>query len=86
MGTGIDAVLEAIVTRLPYPKVDRSAPFRALLFDCSYDKYRGALSMVFINDGSLMIGDHIQSCYTGKEYEVKTLSVLRPQEQNVNKL
>lgn len=86
LGTGIDAVLEAIVTRLPYPKVDRSAPFRALLFDCSYDKYRGALSMVFINDGSLMIGDHIQSCYTGKEYEVKTLSVLRPQEQNVNKL
>lgn len=86
MGTGIDTVLEAIVTRLPSPKVDRSAPFRGLLFDCSYDKYRGALSMVFINDGSLMIGDHIQSCYTGKEYEVKTLSVLRPQEQNVNKL
>ncbi|XP_050308215.1 translation factor GUF1 homolog, mitochondrial [Anthonomus grandis grandis] len=86
LGTGIDKVLEAIVTKLPSPTVNRDGNFRALLFDSSYDKYRGVLSLVFIKDGMIKVGDHIQSVYTRKSYEVKTLSVLRPQEIPVEKL
>lgn len=86
LGTGVDKVLEAIVERLPAPVVDRSAKFRALLFDSSYDKFRGALSLIYVNDGQLSVGQAIQSSYTKKEYEIKTLSVLRPDELPVNKL
>ncbi|KAJ8942366.1 hypothetical protein NQ318_000346 [Aromia moschata] len=86
LGTGIEKVLEAIVTRLPSPVVDRNAKFRALLFDSSYDKYRGVLSLVYIRDGSICVGDSITSCHTKKNYEVKTLSLLRPEEVGVNKL
>lgn len=83
LGTGIDKVLEAVVTRLPPPTVNKNAPFRALLFDSSYDKYRGVLSLIFVKDGVLNVGDTIQSCYTEKVYEVKTISFLRPNEEPV---
>ncbi|CAG9761957.1 unnamed protein product [Ceutorhynchus assimilis] len=86
LGIGIDSVLEAIVTRLPSPKVARNGPLKALLFDSSYDKYRGVLSLIFVKQGSLKVGENIQSCYTQKQYEVKTLSLLRPQEQPVEQL
>ncbi|XP_066146545.1 translation factor GUF1 homolog, mitochondrial [Euwallacea fornicatus] len=86
LGKGIDSVLEAIVTRLPSPKVDRNGAFRALLFDSSFDKYRGILSLIFVKDGVLKVGDNIQSCHTKREYEVKTLSLLRPQEVEVDTL
>ncbi|KAL1509341.1 hypothetical protein ABEB36_004097 [Hypothenemus hampei] len=86
LGIGIEAVLERVITDLPAPSVNRTAPFRALLFDSSYDRYRGVLSMVYLTDGSLKIGDHIESCYSKKQYEVKMLSLLKPQEQQVDKL
>lgn len=86
LGTGVDNVLEAIVERLPPPVADRSTKLRALLFDSSFDKYRGALSLIYIKDGQLTVGQAIQSYHTKKEYEVKTLSLLRPDELPVNKL
>ncbi|KAF7265396.1 hypothetical protein GWI33_021189 [Rhynchophorus ferrugineus] len=84
LGIGIDEMLEAIVTRLPPPNVNRDAPFRALLFDSSYDKYRGVLSLISVNDGSLKIGDTIQSCHTQSTYEIKSISLLTPNEKPVN--
>nr|CAH7722848.1 unnamed protein product [Callosobruchus chinensis] len=85
-GIGIDKVLEAIVQNLPSPPVNRNASFRALLFDSSHDKYRGALSLIFVKDGSISVGDNICSAHTKKEYEVKSLSLLRPDEVPVKKL
>lgn len=85
-GTGVDKVLEAIVERIPPPVADRTGNFRALLFDSSFDKYRGALSLIYVKDGELNLGESIRSCYTKKEYEVKTLSILRPEESPVSKL
>lgn len=79
-------MLNAIVERLPAPTVERSGNLRALLFDSSYDKYRGVLSLVYVKDGIITVGDSIMSCYTNKEYEVKTLSILRPEESSVSKL
>ncbi|KAH1026897.1 translation factor GUF1 homolog, mitochondrial [Dendroctonus ponderosae] len=86
LGIGMDSVLEAIVTRLPPPDVNREARFRAFLFDSSFDRYRGVLSMVLVKDGRLKVGENIQSCHTKKQYEVKSLSLLRPQEIEVNEL
>lgn len=66
--------------------VDRNGPLKALLFDSWYNKYRGALCLIFVKDGCIRIGDHITSFHTKKQYEVKTLSFLRPGEESVDKL
>src|SRR2546430_12612259 len=50
-GEGIDAVLDAIVERIPTPAGDREAPPRALVFDSSYDQYRGVVAFLPVVDG-----------------------------------
>ncbi|CAG9857985.1 unnamed protein product [Phyllotreta striolata] len=86
LGIGVESVLESVVTKLPSPKVDRSANLRALLFDSMYDKYRGALSLIYVQDGCVSLGDSIATFHNKKVYEVKSLSVLRPDEVPVKKL
>lgn len=86
MGTNVEQVLQAIVQRLRPPVVDRAAPLRALLFDSRFDKYRGNMNLFYVKDGELRLGDEIVSSHTGKNYEVKSVAVLRPGEEPVEKL
>jgi len=53
MGTNIDAVLEAVVRKIPPPAGDRDAPFRALVFDSHYDSYKGVIAYVRVFEGSV---------------------------------
>src|SRR3954468_8988363 len=55
-GLNIDAVLEALVTRLPAPKGDADAPLKALLVDSWYDAYLGVVVLVRVKDGKLAKG------------------------------
>lgn len=79
-------VLEALVNRVPQPPGDRSAPFRALVFDSWYDKHRGAVALIYIKDGQVQVGDDICSTITKKQYTVRSLGILRPYEQPTSKL
>ncbi|XP_052896278.1 translation factor GUF1 homolog, mitochondrial [Anopheles moucheti] len=86
LGTGCDEVLASIVNRLPAPNANRDANFRALIFDSRFDKYRGALNLIYIRDGEISTGQEIVSCHSGKAYEVKSLALLRPDERKVDRL
>src|SRR5689334_21064996 len=77
-GIGIKEILEAIVTRLPPPKVDPDAKLRALIFDSWYDAYRGAVVMVRVVDGTLRVGQKIRMMATKADYEVTELGVFAP--------
>ncbi|XP_076281156.1 translation factor waclaw [Lasioglossum baleicum] len=86
LGIGVKDVLDAVVERIPPPDVFREKPTRALIFDSWYDKYKGAISLVYIKEGSLSVGDQITSVQNKKSYEIKTLGLLRPSEDAVKKL
>jgi GTP-binding protein LepA len=58
-GTGIPALLEAIVARIPQPAGQEEAPLRALIFDSYYDRYRGAIPSIRVVDGVLRAGMEI---------------------------
>ncbi|OXU21105.1 hypothetical protein TSAR_012226 [Trichomalopsis sarcophagae] len=85
-GTNVDEVLKSIVKRVPPPPVSSEKPLRALIFDSWYDKYKGAIALVYISDGVLSVGDQITSCYTKKSYEVKSLAFLRPELEYLKKI
>ena len=69
-GEGIDAVLEAIVERVPPPGGDPDAPLRALIFDSQYDRYRGAMPILRVVDGHLREGMRIGFGRHDAVYEV----------------
>jgi GTP-binding protein LepA len=85
-GLNIDAVLEAIVTRLPPPKGDAKATLKALLVDSWYDAYLGVVVLVRVVDGVLKKGDRIRMMGTDASYEVDRVGVFKPKLELVDTL
>jgi GTP-binding protein LepA len=85
-GLNIEAVLEAIVHRLPAPKGDAAAPLKALLVDSWYDPYLGVVVLVRVIDGALKAGAQITMMGTDADYEVDRIGVFRPKMQDADSL
>jgi len=85
-GTGIPEVLQAVIERIPCPSGNAEAPFKALIFDSSFDAYRGALSYVRVMDGGVSKGDAIQMMSSGKRYEVIEAGAFVPGLKPVDRL
>jgi len=77
-GVGVEEVLEALVNRVPPPRGRADAPLRALVFDASYDPYRGVRCLVRVVDGRLRRGERVRFLASGWDAEVETVGVLTP--------
>jgi len=85
-GIGIEDVLEAVVTRLPAPKGDPTAPLKALLVDAWYDPYLGVVVLVRIFDGFMKPGQQIKLMNAGATYKIDKLGVFQPKATDVEAL
>ena len=77
-GINIHAVLERIVSDIPAPTGDRSAPLQALIFDSQYDAYRGVIVYLRVKEGTIRPGMDVKMMATGAVYKVVEVGVMHP--------
>jgi GTP-binding protein LepA len=77
-GQGIEAVLDAIVERIPPPAGKADAPPRALIFDSSYDQYRGVVAFVRVVDGTFHTREGVLAMAQGTRFEAEELGFFSP--------
>ncbi len=80
-GLNVEAVLEAIVKRLPPPKGDAAMPLKALLIDSWYDSYLGVVVLVRVIEGVLRKGQRITLMSTDASYQIERVGVFRPKQE-----
>lgn len=76
-GVGIEAILAAIIKRIPAPKGAEDAPLQALIFDSVFNSFRGIIVYYRIFNGTLKKGDKIKFSNTGKEYSADEVGILK---------
>ena len=76
-GTGVDAIMEAVVRKLPPPEGDPEAPLQALIFDSHYDSFRGTVVHFRIKHGTVRAGDRIRFMSNGATYKVEEVGVFQ---------
>ena len=85
-GAGIAGVLDAIVERIHAPAGDPAAPPRALIFDSSYDQYRGVIAFVRVVDGEFGTGEGLRAMAQGTAFEAEELGYMSPARRPVETL
>ena len=77
-GIGIEDILEAVIHRIPPPAKWPDDKVRALVFDSTFDSYRGVVTYVRMMSGSLKAGDGVKMMSNNRPYEVKEVGVFTP--------
>ncbi len=85
-GQGVEAVLDAIIERIPAPTGDPDAPARALIFDSSYDQYRGVVAFVRVVDGVFRPREHLRAMALGTRFEAQEIGFMTPVMRPVQEL
>ena len=85
-GEGVDAVLAALVERLPCPRGKLDAPLKALLVDSRYDSYLGVVVLVRVHDGILRKGQKVRFMATGSSHQIERVGVFTPKGVLVDQL
>ena len=85
-GEGVPEVLEAIIERIRPPAGDPDAPARALIFDSSYDQYRGVVAFVRVVDGCFETREPLRAMAQGTSFEAEELGVMSPAREPVASL
>ena len=77
-GIGIEAILEAIVERVPEPRILDSTELKALIYDAHYDDYRGVINYVRVFSGDIKKGQKIRLMASHKSAEINECGFFRP--------
>ncbi len=75
-GLNIQDVMDAIISQIPCPSGDETAPLRCLIFDSAYNAYLGVVVYIRVMDGTVRPGDKIRLMSTGAQFEVTEVGAL----------
>lgn len=78
-GSGVQALLEQIVAKIPPPEGKVDAPLKALIIDSWFDKYLGVIALVRVVDGKLEVGSKILSLANKTTHKVEELGIYTPE-------
>jgi GTP-binding protein LepA len=78
-GIGVDEILAAVVTRIPPPPPPPTDRLQALIFDSTFDTYRGVVLFIAVRCGEIKVGDQILLMSSGARYEVTELGAFEPE-------
>ncbi len=76
-GDGVEAILDAIVDRIPAPEGDPEAPLQCLVFDSVFNSFRGIIAYFKVVNGTIRTGERVRFFNTGKEYDADEIGVLK---------
>ena len=80
-GRGMEELLKRIIEEIPPPGGDLNEPLKAVLFDSSYDSYKGVILFLRVFDGKISLGDSILLMHQKKVYRVEEVGVFLPDPQ-----
>jgi GTP-binding protein LepA len=78
-GEGVVGLLEAVIGRVPPPEGSRDDPLRALIFDSSFDTYRGVVAYLRVKDGVLRTRERLRSLATSLQWEAEEAGIFAPE-------
>ena len=76
-GLGVEAVLKAVIDRVPAPVGEPAKPLRAMIFDSVFNSFRGIIAYYRVFDGEIKKGDKVKFINTEKEYFADEIGILR---------
>lgn len=85
-GQGVCEVLEELVHRVPPPHGEPTAPLRALIFDSTYDTYKGVIAYVRVVDGTIIVGDSLRLVEQGAELDAMEVGYFAPEPRSASEL
>jgi len=85
-GTGTEEILEKIVKIIPPPAGSRDNPLQALVFDSTFDKFKGVIVYIRIKNGKILPYTAIRMMNAGKEYKIEEIGIFKPEEEQVKEL
>jgi GTP-binding protein LepA len=85
-GQGVTHLLERVIERVPPPSGDPNARLRALIFDSSFDPYRGVVAYVRVFDGALPSRSKVRFMATGIDSDAEEAGVFAPEATPVTSL
>ncbi|MFC1699723.1 translation elongation factor 4 [Candidatus Omnitrophota bacterium] len=85
-GIGTKEILESVVRKIPTPSGENKNYLQALIFDSTFDIYKGAISYICVVNGCIESGAKIKMMSSGKVHEVEEIGILTPKPKKVEKL
>ncbi len=77
-GTNVDALLDAVIERIPAPEKTEATEMKALIFDSVFDTYRGVVIYVKVMQGEMKRGDMVYMLHNGMKLEILEVGCFRP--------